>query len=76
MKKLLLAVMAVALMGCSSGYESQNADVRYDRKSETIWVTDINVNGTDVTCVVFNAINEGGIDCDWEGYNNLRNGQL
>lgn len=69
MKKLLaivgtLLVSAFLLVGCSTAPADQpNTDGKI---GEGMNVVEVDVNGTPVTCVVWDGFKAGGLSCDWE----------
>jgi PBP1b-binding outer membrane lipoprotein LpoB len=61
-KRAAAALAAAALLaGCSS-----NAAAPERESTGTYYVEKVNVDGRQVTCVVWSGIEKGGVDCDWE----------
>jgi len=71
MKKLIIAVIAVAcLTGCGSYEGRPGADG--GAAEHLLYEEHVQVNGRDVTCVVYDDqyAEQGGLSCDFTSYDN------
>lgn len=55
------SALLLSLVGCSYSKESTEED-------QQLSVSEIEVNGKMLTCVIYKDDYPGGVSCDWEGY--------
>ena len=62
-----VAVVALALTGCSGGTATENATIQDSDNVAPATVTF--EDGTTVNCLYYSNVNKGGVDCQWEDLN-------
>lgn len=66
MKKLLLLTPILLLVGCGT----PASEPRHDGTVDTGFnVVKVNVDGDDVTCVIYRTLKSASLSCNWEAFN-------